>query len=63
MFHFVGKVFHLGGDFSHVLLVIPRLPRTVIVENCTKCSLLWLLCKIVNLQKNMHTDTDQEVFA
>ena len=38
---FGGKVFLLGGDFRQVLPVVPRQPRTVIIENCLKSSPLW----------------------
>jgi hypothetical protein len=36
---FGGKIFLLGADFRQVLSVVPRRPRTVIVENCIKSSL------------------------
>jgi hypothetical protein len=60
---FGGKVFVLGGDFRQVLPVVPRQPRTVIVENCLKSSPLWTLFKIVKLKKNMRTGADQQDFA
>jgi hypothetical protein len=61
--HFGGKVFILGGDFRQVLPIVPRQPRTVIVENCLKSSPLWPLFKIVKLKRNMRTGEDQQDFA
>ena len=52
---FAGKIFLLGGDFHQVLLVVPRQPRTVIVENCLKIYLLWPLFKVIMLAKNMQS--------
>ena len=60
---FGGRVFLLGGDFRQVLPVVPRQPRTVIVENCLKSSPLWPLFNVVKLTKNMRTDADQQEFA
>ena len=60
---FGGKVFLLGGDFRQVLPVVPRQPRTVIVENCLNRSPLWPLIAVFKLKKNMRADGDQQDFA
>lgn len=60
---FGGKVFLMGGDFRQVLPVVPRAPRTVIIENCIKRSPLWPLFKIFKLTKNMRADQDQQDYA
>ena len=60
---FGGKVFLLGGDFRQVLPVVPRQPKTVIIENCLKSSPLWPLLEVIHLTKNMRTQTDQQDFA
>jgi hypothetical protein len=60
---FGGKVFLLGGDFRQVLPVVPRQPRTVIVENCLKSSPLWPHIEIFKLKKNMRAEVDQQEFA
>jgi hypothetical protein len=60
---FGGKIFLLGGDFRQVLPVVPRKPRTVIVENCIKSSPLWSQFKVVKLTKNMRAGQDEQEFA
>jgi hypothetical protein len=60
---FGGKIFLFGGDFRQVLPVVPRRPRTVIVENCIKSSPLWAQFQIYKLKKNMRADEDQHEFA
>ena len=60
---FGGKIFLLGGDFRQVLPVVPRSPRTVIVENCIKASPLWPMFRIFKLTRNMRADADQHEFA
>ncbi len=60
---FGGKIFLLGGDFRQVLPVVPRRPRTVIVENCLKSSPLWPLFTTFRLTKNMRAYQDQQGFA
>ena len=60
---FGGKVFLMGGDFRQVLPVVPRSPRTVIVENCLKSSPLWAYFKVYQLEKNMRADHNQLEFA
>lgn len=60
---FGGKIFLLGGDFRQVLPVVPRSPRTVIVENCIKSSPLWPLFTVFKLTRNMRAGADQHEFA
>jgi hypothetical protein len=60
---FGGKVFLLGGDFRQVLPVVPRQPRTVIIENCLNRSPLWPLFTVFKLKRNMRADRDQQDFA
>ena len=60
---FGGKVFLLGGDFRQVLPVVPRKPRTVIVENCIKRSPLWPLIQVFKLTKNMCALENEKEFA
>jgi hypothetical protein len=60
---FGGKVFILGGDFRQVLPVVPRQPRTVIVENCLKSSPLWPLFNVMKLKRNMRAEEDQQEYA
>jgi hypothetical protein len=60
---FGGKIFLLGGDFRQVLPVVPRKPRTVIVENCIKSSPLWPQFNVVTLSKNMRAGEDEQEFA
>ena len=57
------KIFLLGGDFRQVLPVVPRSPRTVIVENCIKSSPLWPLFSVFKLTRNMRAEADQHQFA
>ena len=47
------QVFLTGGDFRQVLPVVPRKPRTVIVENYIKSSSFLPLFSVVKLKKNM----------
>ena len=60
---FGGKVFLMGGDFRQVLPVVPRKPRTVIVENCIKSSALWPSFSVVQLKKNMRAAEEEADFA
>jgi hypothetical protein len=62
---FGGKIFLLGGDFRQVLPVVPRQPRTVIVENCLKCMKEpdWSIFQVFKLTKNMRAGADQQEFA
>jgi hypothetical protein len=60
---FAGKIFLMGGDFRQVLPIVPRRPRTVIVENCIKSSPLWLHFKVHKLTKNMRAAVNQQQFA
>ena len=60
---FGGKIFVLGGDFRQVLPVVPRKPRSAIVEHCVKSSPLWLKFQTFRLTKNMRAHEDQEDFA
>ena len=60
---FGGKVFLLGGDFRQVLPVIPRQPRTVIIENCLKRSPMWPCFKVFKLSKNMRAKENELEFA
>ena len=60
---FGGKIFLLGGDFRQVLPVVPKQPKTVIIENCINRSPLWPLFKVTKLTKNMRADDDQQEFA
>jgi ATP-dependent exoDNAse (exonuclease V) alpha subunit len=60
---FGGKVFLMGGDFRQVLPVVPRQPRTVIIENCIKSSPLWQHFKVIKLIKNMRAEENQHQYA
>jgi hypothetical protein len=60
---FGGKIFLLGGDFRQVLPVVPRSPRTVIVENCIKSSPLWAEFQVFKLKHNMRAGAGQQEFA
>jgi hypothetical protein len=60
---FGGKIFLLGGDFRQVLPVVPRRPRTVIIEHCIKSSPLWQEFQVHKLTKNMRADHNQQEFA
>ena len=60
---FGGKVFLLGGDFRQVLPIVPKRPRTVIVENCLKSSPLWNQFRVVHLHRNMRVNADEQMFA
>ncbi|KAF7802345.1 helicase-like protein [Senna tora] len=50
---FGGKVVVFGGDFRHILPVIPRACRQDIVLASLNASYLWSSCKVLSLTKNM----------
>ncbi|XP_025647859.1 uncharacterized protein [Arachis hypogaea] len=65
---FGGKVVVLGGDFRHILPVIPMGSRQDIVQASISSSYLWQFCTILKLSKNMRltaggdsTDGESEV--
>ena len=60
---FGGTVFLLGGDFRQVLQIVPRQPRTVIVQICLKSSPLWPHFQLVKLKTNIRVEPDQQEFA
>ena len=60
---FGGKVFLLGGDFRQVLPVVPRQPRTVIIENCLKRSPLWPSFRVFKLTKNLRANDNEQDFS
>ena len=60
---FGGKIFVLGGDFRQVLPVVPRKPRSAIVEQCIKSSSLWQQFKTFRLTKNMRAQENEDDFS
>ena len=60
---FGGKVFLLGGDFRQVLPIVPRQPRTVVIESCLKRSPLWPSFRVFKLTKNMRANADEQEFS
>ena len=60
---FGGKIFVLGGDFRQVLPVVPRKPRSAIVEQCIKSSSLSQQFKTFRLTKNMRAQEDEDDFS
>ncbi|XP_016164466.1 uncharacterized protein LOC107606985 [Arachis ipaensis] len=50
---FAGKVVVLGGDFRHILPVIPMGSRQDIVQASINSSYLWDHCSVFNLTRNM----------
>ena len=60
---FGGKVFLLGGDFRQVLPIVPRQPRTVVIESCLKRSPLWPSFRVFKLTKNMRANPDEQEFS
>ena len=50
---FGGKVIVLGGDFRHILPVVPNGGRQEIVNASISSSYLWNTCKLLRLTKNM----------
>ena len=57
------KVFLLGGDFCQVLPIVPRQPRTVVIESCVKRSPFGLLLGFFRLTKNMRANEDEQEFS
>ena len=60
---FGGKIFVLGGDFRQVLPVLPKKPRSAIVENCLKSSPLWSVLDVHKLTQNMRAGFGESEFA
>jgi len=50
---FLGKVVVFGGDFRHILPIIPRGTRSDIVHATINSSYLWDHCQVLTLTKNM----------
>ena len=50
---FEGKTIVFGGDFRHILPVIPKGNRQDIVLTTINSSYLWRHCKVLKLTKNM----------
>ncbi|AES97392.2 uncharacterized protein [Medicago truncatula] len=51
--NFGGKVFVFGGDFRHILPVIPRRNRSEIVHASINASDIWDHCQVLTLTRNM----------
>ncbi|KAL8521364.1 hypothetical protein ACS0TY_011768 [Phlomoides rotata] len=50
---FGGKTIVLGGDFRHILPVIPKGSREDIVHAAINSSYLWDNCRVLRLTRNM----------
>jgi len=50
---FGGKVVVLGGDFRHILPVMPKATRPEVVYASINSSYLWRYCEVLTLTKNM----------
>ncbi|XP_019184866.1 PREDICTED: uncharacterized protein LOC109179843 [Ipomoea nil] len=54
---FGGKTIVLGGNFRHILPVIPKATRPVVVGATINSSYLWTNCKVLRLTKNLKLRT------
>ena len=57
---FGGKVMVMGGDFCHVLPVVPKGSKAQMVAACIVKSHLWAYTKILHLHQNMRSLQDYE---
>ncbi|XP_058776863.1 uncharacterized protein LOC131651212 [Vicia villosa] len=56
---FGGKVVVFGGDFRHILPVVPRASRSDIVHASIFSSYVWDHCKVLTLTRNMRLRNDR----
>lgn len=57
---FSGKVVVFGGDFHHILSVVPKGSRFDIVHATINSSYLWNHCQVLRLTKNMCLQNSSE---